>query len=190
MRDAATLSVSAFRSIGEVFRVHRLGEWFSRLTGGMNAVGTIGIVFLMVLINADIIGRNLFSAPILGVPEMVRLVIVGIVFLQVAHTLSSGRLTRSTLGLDMVGRWSPGLARLMDALFHLLGAALFSVIAWGAWPQLARSWMRGEFLGAHGVFTVPVWPVKALVLLGCVMLAVQFVVSAWKIARARGETAR
>ena len=41
----------------------------------------------MVLINSDVIGRNLFNAPILGVPEMTSLSIVGIVFLQLADTL-------------------------------------------------------------------------------------------------------
>lgn len=157
----------------------RIGRGLATLVGGMNATGTIGIVLLMVLINADIMGRNLFGAPIIGVPELVRLVIVGVVFLQAAHTLSRGRLTRSTLGLDTVAKFWPAAARLMDVLFHLLGAALYAVIAWGAWPQFAKSWSKGEFLGAEGVFTVPVWPVKAIVVFGCIMLCVQFCVIAW-----------
>lgn len=160
-----------------------IGHWFAVFVGGMNATGTIGIVFLMVLINADILGRNLFGAPILGVPEVVRLVIVGVVFLQAAHTLSLGRLTRSTLGIDMLAKFRPAAARVTEGLFHLLGAALYAVIAWGAWPQLLKSWRSGEFLGAEGVFTVPVWPVKALVVFGCAMLAIQFCVAAWGILR-------
>lgn len=164
-----------------------IGRSFAAVVAGMNAAGTVGIVLLMVVINADIIGRNLFGTPILGVAELVRLVIVGVVFLQGAHTLSLGRLTRSTLGLDMAARFRPAVARALDALFHLLGAALCAVIAWGGWPQFAKSWTRGEFLGAEGVFTLPIWPVKALVVFGCVMLSIQFCVAAWSILHRGGH---
>ncbi|MDP6814497.1 MAG: TRAP transporter small permease, partial [Alphaproteobacteria bacterium] len=50
-----------------------------RLTGAMNAVGTAWIFVLMVLINADVLGREAFAAPVRGVTELVSLSIVGIV---------------------------------------------------------------------------------------------------------------
>lgn len=150
--------------------------WFERV---LNAAGTLGIVLLMILINADVIGRAAFGMPITGVPEIVRLVIVGIVFLQAAHTLASGRLTRSTLGLDFMQYYFPRARAGLDALFHVIGAVLFALVAWGGWPLLIKSWSRGEFLGAEGVFAAPVWPVKALVILGCVAISIQFLISGW-----------
>lgn len=157
---------------------------FTLFERALNAVGTLGIIALMVLINADVFGRAVLNHPILGVPEIVRLVIVGIVFLQAAHTLASGRLTRSTLGLDVVGKYVPAIRTAMDVFFHIVGAVLFALIAWGGWPQLVKSWNRGEYLGAEGVFAAPVWPVKALVILGCVTVSLQFVRSAVAILRA------
>ena len=44
-----------------------------------NVVATTWILLLMVLIVADVVGRNAFLSPIAGVPEMVKYSIVGIV---------------------------------------------------------------------------------------------------------------
>ena len=53
------------------------------VTQGMNVCGTALILGLMLLIGADVAGRNLMGRPVPGVPEMVALSIVAIVFLQV-----------------------------------------------------------------------------------------------------------
>ena len=68
---------------------------FQRLTQALNALGTLWIVALMLLINADVLGRDLLGTPVRGVTELVSLSIVGIVFLQLADTLATGRMTRA-----------------------------------------------------------------------------------------------
>jgi len=68
---------------------------FSHLIGGLNAIGTLWIFLLMVVINTDVFSRLLFNHPIDGVPELIELSIVGIVFLQLCDTVRAGRLTRS-----------------------------------------------------------------------------------------------
>ncbi|MCW1931752.1 hypothetical protein [Pararhodobacter zhoushanensis] len=62
----------------------------SAITAVLNAVGTVWIVALMLLIVSDIAMRNIANAPIAGVPEMVSFSIVGIVFLQLSHALRAG----------------------------------------------------------------------------------------------------
>ena len=52
---------------------------FGRLVGGMNALGTVWIIGLMLLINSDILARGALNAPIAGVAELVSFSIVGIV---------------------------------------------------------------------------------------------------------------
>lgn len=49
-----------------------------RVTQALNAMGTLLIIGLMLLINSDIIGRTGFDAPLRGVTELVSLSIVGI----------------------------------------------------------------------------------------------------------------
>ncbi len=137
-----------------------------RLTRAMNALGTVWILGLMVLINADVIGRNLFNAPVSGVPEMISLSIVGIVFLQLADTLHAGRFTRADLLLERLRRQRPALADAFHAFFHGVGAALMFVILWASWEPLVYSVRILEYVGAIGNFQAPVWPIKLITLIG------------------------
>ena len=60
---------------------------FELLLSVFNSIATVWIVVLMVVINIDIFGRTAFAAPLPGVPELVKLSIVAIIFLQIGHTL-------------------------------------------------------------------------------------------------------
>jgi TRAP-type mannitol/chloroaromatic compound transport system permease small subunit len=149
-----------------------------RLTQALNALGTLMIIGLMLLINADIIGRTGFDAPVRGVTELVALSIVGIVFLQLADTLRCGRFTRADMLLDQLKRDRPVLAARLQALYHLLGAVLMLVILWAAWPSLVQSIATREYVGALGDFTAPVWPVRLMMLVGLIVTALTFVLLA------------
>lgn len=145
-----------------------------RVFGAMNALGTLWILALMVLINADVLGRNLLSAPVRGVPEMVSLSIVGIVFLQLADTLRTGRFTRADVLLDSLRRSRPVLCDALHALFHLVGLALMVVILLASWAPLAQAVAIREYVGAVGDFQAPVWPVRLITLLGLLATALCF----------------
>lgn len=149
-----------------------------RLTQALNALGTLLIIGLMLLINTDIVGRTGFDAPVRGVTELVSLSIVGIVFLQLADTLRCGRFTRADMLLDRLKREQPVLAARLQALYHLLGALLMGVILWAAWPSLIDSIASREYVGALGDFTAPVWPVRLMMLIGLAMTALTFVLLA------------
>ena len=153
---------------------------FGLVIAGMNALGTMWIIGLMLLINADIFGRTALNAPIAGVAELVAFSIVGIVFLQLAHTLKSGSMTRSEVLLNALERRAPKLRATLLALFHLVGGVLLVVIAWRFWPSLEQAWLSPErhFMGNPGFFTVPQWPLFALMLAGIVATALQFLIEA------------
>ena len=152
---------------------------FQRLTQALNALGTLWIVALMVLINTDVIGRDLFNAPVRGVTELVSLSIVGIVFLQLADTLATGRMTRADVLLDRLKRTRPWLADALQALYHVIGAVLMGVILWAAWAPLVESIRIQEYVGAVGDFTAPVWPVRLIMLVGICATLITFVLLAW-----------
>ncbi|MBA4265914.1 MAG: hypothetical protein C0453_12585 [Comamonadaceae bacterium] len=157
-----------------------------RLTQGLNALGTLIIIGLMLLINTDIVGRTGFDAPVRGVTELVSLSIVGIVFLQLADTLRSGRFTRADMLLDRLKRNRPVLAAVLQAIYHGLGALLMGIILWAAWPSLVESIRIREYVGALGDFTAPVWPVRLMMLVGLSVTALTFVLlAAMDVKRAR-----
>lgn len=155
---------------------------FAYVTATMNSIGTGWILVLMILINADIFSRFLFNAPIRGVAEVVTLSIVGIVFLQIAHTLKAGRIMRAELLLMPLRRRTPKTALTLDLFHHLVGATIFAILSFASWKPLATAWLEGHYLGAPGDFTAPTWPIKLLVLLGSGVAALQFIFLSFALA--------
>lgn len=148
-----------------------------------NVAATAWILLLMVLILSDVIGRNAFLAPIAGVPEMVKYSIVGIVFLQVAHTHRKGELIRSDGLLGLLIQRAPRAGAALDLVAQLAGVAVSLMLAWAVWPKATRAFERGEMEGIAGHFQMPVWPFLTIVTLGSVLLAVSFLISAVHAAR-------
>lgn len=155
---------------------------FAKLVGAMNALGTIWIIALMILINADILGRTAFNAPIAGVSELVSFSIVGIVFLQLAHTLRSGSLTRSDILLGYLEQRAPRIRHVLLSLFHLTGAVLLAIVALKYFPIVEKAWVHPErhFMGNPGFFTIPQWPLYVAILLGVAATSAQFALMAFK----------
>jgi len=154
---------------------------FDRTAEVANGLGSAWILGLMFLIVGDVLGRALSGAifrltgvavnlAIQGTPELVKLSIVGIVFLQVAHTLRHGRHVRSTL---LVDRLRPWLREALTLLAHLVGAALCALIVWSSWDNMVRGWRIGEFEG-EGALRVPVAPSRTIVIVGTSLLGLQF----------------
>jgi len=88
----------------------------------MNSIGTAWVFVLLVIINLDIGGRAIFNHPIRGVPEIVAMSIVACVFLQIAHTLKVGRLTRSDMLMNWIKNKHPGLKNFLEGLYYSIGA--------------------------------------------------------------------
>lgn len=149
-------------------------SWLDRLTQMANICGSLLISGLVILIGADVFSRNAFNAPISGVPEMVTLSIVAIVFLQAPQALKAGRMTRSDALLNVLEARAPGVARFLETLYDLAAIGVVGAIFYATYPIFTRAWERSEFIGAAGDFTAPVWPVKLMILIGAALLALQF----------------
>lgn len=150
----------------------------SVFTGFVSGAASIWIFCLMILICSDIIGRSLFNAPVQGVAEIVANSIVAIVFLQAAHALMCGRMTRTDILAGWLEEERPFAAGVMRLLFHIAGLAVFALIAQGTWPKLVDAWVEEEFFGAQGVFTAPVWPIKACLFGGALLTCLAFATQA------------
>lgn len=147
---------------------------FGKLVDGLNAAGSVVIGAVMVLMCTDVLMRNLLNQPLDGVAEMVAASIIIIVFLQLPSTLRHGRMSRADLFIDPFIQKRPVAGRRLRAVFSLFGIFACGVIAYATWPLLAKAWVDSEFFGIQGVFTMPVWPMRAVVLLGAALAAVQY----------------
>jgi TRAP-type C4-dicarboxylate transport system permease small subunit len=151
---------------------------FEGLVVLMNAAGSVMIMLIMAMICTDIVFRYFFNSPIRGVTELTEFFIVGIVFLQLAHAVRLGKLTRSDGAYGLLLAKVPWLGHSFGVIFDVAGAALLSIIAWGSWPKLMLAWNSNFFFGSVGVFTFPEWPIWLLLLLGSLVTALQMLVFA------------
>ena len=152
--------------------------WLGRSLDGAsalaNAVGTLALLLVMVLVNADVVGRSFLDAPVRGTNEITRIAIVAIVYLQLSHALRAGRVTQSEVVLNLLDARAPRLARVSRTLVAALGAAFMALLFVYFVPEIASSFQRGRFFGTRGVFTIPLWPLNAMIALGAGLTTLQF----------------
>ncbi len=152
------------------------GRLFSGLTSGLNAVGTVWIFAIMVLINTDVFLRYVFNSPVKGVPLTVSMSIVSIVFLQLADALKLGRMIRNEVVVGRLLTARPAIGNALQAIFHLGGAVTMLVIFFYSLPFFGKAWQSQSYLGTAGDFTLPEWPVKLMILIGSLVCAIQFLI--------------
>lgn len=155
-------------------------SWFGRLVDSLNAAGSVVIGAIMVLMCADVLLRNLINHPIEGVAELVATSVIIIVFLQLPATLRHGRMSRADLFIDPYVQRRPRAGRRLRAFFSAAGIFACGVIAYASWKPFLRAWTDQEFLGVEGGFTFPTWPMRAIVVMGAALAAVQYALLVWQ----------
>lgn len=154
--------------------LRRVDDVFGRLTTVMNIVGTAWIVVMSVLVVVDVIGLAAFSVTVPAVKEFIQLSIPGIVFLQLANTLREDRHVSSDVIMQIVRTKRPRVAALFYAVFNAVGAGLMGLMGVLMYPKAMQAYVEGFTRGAQGVATLPEWPSMALVVLGSLVMAVQY----------------
>lgn len=140
----------------------------------MAAVGTVWIFLVMALVVADVVGRNLLDLPITGTAEFAARSVGSIVFLQLAAAVCAGRMTRSDFLLRFIGRRSAAAYKALEVFNVLIGCLLFLALAAIAWPEFQDALSSAEYFGVQGVYTVPTWPFRGLIVAGSVATALAY----------------
>jgi TRAP-type mannitol/chloroaromatic compound transport system permease small subunit len=151
------------------------GKFFNIIVATLNGIGTIWIFAIMILINLDVFMRYLFNAPVRGVPLAVTMSIIAIVFLQMSDALRVGRFTRSDVMIGRLLQNRPMIGHWLQLQYNALGVILMAVIFWYTIPFLEKAWRSQSYAGNEGDFTVPEWPVKAVILIGSSCCCLQFI---------------
>lgn len=129
-------------------------------------VASVLILAIMLLICADVVSRNLFSAPLNGVDGFVSYSVVACVFLQIGNAIRNDSLIGTTVFLDIVERNWPVVADTLEMVFRLCGLAVLYFAMAYLWSDFLSAWNDAEFVGATGAFRLPTWPFKFAVAVG------------------------
>ena len=127
----------------------------------------------MFLICADVIFRGAFTAPIRGVHEIAGYALVGAVFLQLAHSLHANRFACAEMFIVPFTQNRPIGGNCFHAVFNLIGASTFVLIAYGTWFKFQEAWPDLKF-GVEDEFTILVWPLRIVIFAGSVMVALKY----------------
>lgn len=168
---------------------------------GANAIGTLTVLILVVVMNIDVVARGVFHAPFLGVVEIVVFSMILIVFLQLPDVVRVDRLTRSDGFLGLIEGARPGFANILSRVIDLLACIVMATIAYATFPEFTEAFeschyftppdfgppMTGEiwvdfwqatarchYFGTLGVFTVPWWPAKLAITASTAVCAILF----------------
>lgn len=154
--------------------MRRLRFWANGLAQCANALGTLCVLALVVIVSFDVVARGVFNAPVMGSIEIVQFSMVLIVFLQLPDVVRANRLTRSDGFLTIARRRWPGLARWLGRLIDLVACVFMLAIAVSIWPEFVDNFQSRDFFGIPGVFTAPWWPVKLVIFLSAVLSTILF----------------
>ncbi len=156
-----------------------------RIAEALLVVAAIVGFSLSFLVVADVIGRVAFNRPVKGTTEVVSFAIVMICYLQAAYAIRSGGM----INVDAFTIHLPDrIQALLAGIGCVLGALLFALIFWGSLDGAAHAWPSGEFEG-EGALRVPVWPARFVILIGCALACISYILLSLKqfSAFSRGE---
>jgi TRAP-type C4-dicarboxylate transport system permease small subunit len=155
----------------------RFSNWTSKSLLVFSA--TLGLL-LSFLVVADVVGRVVFNSPVKGTPELVSTAIVIICFMQAPYAIRSGGMIYVDF---VVQHFSPRMQSWLAAAGAVLGAAFLLFIVWGSYEGAWNAWTEGEFEG-EGALRVPAWPARFMVVIGCALGALNYLLMAWASAQA------
>jgi TRAP-type C4-dicarboxylate transport system permease small subunit len=141
----------------------------------------IALIFMMLHVNADVIGRLLFNHPIPVTIEVVSYYyMVAVIFLPLAAV----EVADHHIAVDLLAQYfRGGLRRRTLALAAFASTLYFAVLAWRsgivAWEKLRI----GEY--EMGAVALPTWPSRMLVPIGTAAIAAVLVVKTAEFLRGR-----
>jgi TRAP-type C4-dicarboxylate transport system permease small subunit len=107
--------------------IQSLEKWVNKLSQWLNWIAGGGLVVMLLLVIADIVGIKIFSSPIPGAIEFVALLGVVVIGFAVAYT----QVLHGHIRVDfIVMKFPPRLTAIVDVLMLILGMAFFILLSW------------------------------------------------------------
>jgi TRAP-type transport system small permease protein len=129
-------------------------------------------LFGMFLITADVVGRYFFSYPIPGTLEVTEVLLCFIVFGPLTYLELKGEHVRI---LFIFEKFSTKIQFALNVFAKGIGLFLFGLMAWQTFYDFLRAFITNEH--SWGATEISLWIPKMFVFLGCLLLALHFIIS-------------
>ncbi len=151
--------------------IDRLADVLARLSAVLYAA--IGL-----MLGFEVTARYLFNAPTIWAEELSRLALTWATLLGAAWLVHDGGHVRVTMLLDSL---SDRPRRVLEIFSLLFVAAIAALLAVHGWSIAEDSLVRGRTTGS--MLDIPIWTSQIAVPVGAVLLTVQCLLEAGRIAR-------
>ncbi|OGP73622.1 MAG: hypothetical protein A2Y80_10740 [Deltaproteobacteria bacterium RBG_13_58_19] len=132
-------------------------------------IASVAFFIMMLLVSTDIFSRKFFGAPLKGTLEIVESLLTFCIFMGAAFTL----LTRGHVRVTIIPDHIPAKAQhVLLVIVYAIGTAFFAVVAYNLFLFAWDSWLFRET--KWGTIQYPLYPVKFFSGVGCLLLAIQF----------------
>lgn len=162
----------------------KLPAWLTWFNRANLLLATLSGMFLMLVLGLVFVGvfaRYVFSAPILGINEVVQLASVGVVMLALPYCTSYEGHVRVDVLDGVIGRWGRHLGNLMS---RGLSAWVLSILVRRAWLKMLDA---HEFGDTTNMLGIPLWPFYAFIAAGMTLCVVVLLVQLLVIAIGKGR---
>lgn len=141
-------------------------------------LAVICVALIMFIVSYDAVSRYALHAPLPWAFELITYyLMIGAAYLGVSATFREG----DHIAIDLFRSYmSPAIRAASDVIWSLLAAAIFGIIAYGAWEEMLGAFTRNEFL--PGYITWPAWVSYLPIFAGFVLLTVRLLVFALSVA--------
>jgi TRAP-type C4-dicarboxylate transport system permease small subunit len=129
------------------------------------------IFFIMFLVTTDVIMRNVFNKPLIGVFEIVSMLLVGIIAFGFAYVQGENEHIVVEIATNS---WPQLYKDILDFISCMIGLVVVSIIAWNSLGSLQTSYLSKEF--TMGLIRLPIWPSKLLLSVGLGVLAIRLLI--------------
>lgn len=153
-------------------------RWLSKLEDLFALLAAFCIFVLMILGIVQVLGRQLFNAPVMGYIDLVELSMATFAFMAVAYCQRLGGHVR----MDLFVRMAQGRARwIMEFVTTFLPLLLVGVLIYYSWEHFVRAYDSGD---STIDMEYPVWPSKLLVPLSFGLLFLRMLIQSigyWRL---------
>ncbi len=147
-----------------------ISQWATRLSIWGEWIGVGGILIMVVVTCADVLGAKLFTTPVPGSTEIISLVQVAAIVFAVAGTQRH----KGHISVEMfITKMSPRIRSIVQAVTSLLGVILFSLLIYEGFKLGNRYLESGE---VTATVQIPFYPFAYAFSLALVPVAVMLLV--------------
>lgn len=145
-----------------------IGRGLSALTKGLTLLGTLCVVLMMLHVTADVVGRYLFNAPLIGTIVVVaNYYMIALAFLALAVTEEK----RAHISVEFVADMLPKRAQsALDVFGSLFAVAVMGVVAYGGWTEAMKKTRSGTTM-EQGSSMIEIWQSYWIVPIGAALMA-------------------